>query len=64
MENQEDLVTMDSNLEAHIKDTNDIENAVETLQEAITSSCNKSLRIQGKSKTTNRKSPMVDRRTH
>jgi hypothetical protein len=64
MENQEDLVTMDSNLAAHIKDTNDIENAVEKLQEAITSSCKKSFRIRGKSKTTNRKSPMVDRRTH
>ena len=56
MENQEDSATMDSNLVAHNKDTNDIENAVEKLQEAIKSSCNISFRIRGKNKTTNRKS--------
>jgi hypothetical protein len=42
MENLE--ASLDSNLALHIKETGDIESAVEKLQEAITLSCNKSFK--------------------
>ena len=45
MENTEGSASLDSNLATHIKETDDIESVVEKLQESITLSCNKSLKI-------------------
>jgi hypothetical protein len=46
MKNSQDLPSLDSGLATHIKETRDIEKAVEKLQEAITLACSKSFKTR------------------
>jgi predicted nucleic acid-binding Zn-ribbon protein len=52
MENLEDLATLDSDIATHIKETCDIESAVETLQEDITMLRNRSFKTRETTKKT------------
>jgi hypothetical protein len=57
MENPETSTSLDSDLAEGIKETDDIERDIEKLQDAITSSCNKSFKTrETKQKTTKHKS--------
>ena len=57
MNNIKDLSSMDSEIATQVKTTRDVENAVDTLQEAITVACNKSFKtIETTQKWTKQKS--------
>jgi hypothetical protein len=57
MKNSEDLASLDSYLPTRIKETSDIESAMEKPQEAITMSCNKSFKTRDTTKKTTKQKP-------
>jgi len=48
-------VSLDNNLATHIKETGDVESAIEKLKEALTLSCIKSFKIRETTKNTKNK---------
>jgi hypothetical protein len=61
MENPEDSTSLDSDLAEYIKETDNTERDVEKLQDAITSSCNKSFKTRETAQKKAQIGAMVDR---